>query len=259
MPSKKSANGAGKRAKQVGVAWLHDFVVAHLLHTVICATTLLYFVDTLGGLGHCYFFLSAFYCTWVIALAVVRGYDEWLSAFTYVLPLSIFQVWPDWFLASHIGTLEFAVKDFYMIGPVPAFMALMWTTPIFVSVMQGVAAEKMGYNGALVSALTATTIFGISEQVMSMCWYQVNVRVTFTIFEGMHPVALYVIPAELLLGLVAFQVHKYYISQYRPWNGLPQKVLAALMTSVMYLGCMAFFWSLIEDGFPSKDIRWIDV
>ena len=158
---------------------------------------------------------------WVVLLAVVaanvviarRDRDLWL----FLAPLSVCQVLPDYFLVTESGTLRFPDTG----GPriddaVPLAMAGMWVIPLY-------AVLVLARDNALAGALLALSIFGLSELVAPALdlWAPVGgVR-------EVAGVALYVLPAEALLGaatVVAWRDHP------TPW--------AAPAVSLFYLGAL---------------------
>lgn len=135
--------------------------------------------------------------------AWLRSHHELLSAFAFVLPLSLFQVVPDALLVQVLGTLAFPDLGAPRLGPVPAYMAALWVAPLLLVLW---AAELAHRASALLAGLAALAmslaVFGAAEwaaaHVLAL-WHPRNV-------DTWQGVALYVLPAEALLGLAAWLV-----------------------------------------------------
>lgn len=176
-----------------------------------------------------------------IALPVTgywRKHDTWLSAWAFLLPLSILQVFPDWFLSAQLDSLVFPDSSVPKIGTVSAFMALMWIIPLFIIVLLADSVrDKAGLGAALaVAGLSALLIFGAAEMFswrLDM-WHAQNVQ------QWQH-MALYVLPAELLLGVYTYAGFLLTRSQ-----GLAIKLAAAASVMLLYLGALAWFYLVVE-------------
>jgi hypothetical protein len=162
--------------------------------------------------------------------AWLRGQHELRDALAFLLPLSVCQVVPDTLLVQYLGVLTFPDLGAQRFGPVPVYMAGLWIAPLLVVIW---AAELAHRTSALLAALVAVTVslavFGAAE------WAAANV------FALWHPrnvdtwrgIALYVLPAEALLGLVAWlaftQVHQ---------RTIFMKAFAAAVVALFYAGAL---------------------
>ena len=167
-----------------------------------------------------------------------RGHPEWLDLWLFLLPLSALQVFPDWFLSAQLGVLVFPDTGSTRIGAVPAFMAGLWTIPLFVVVLLGrrVASRSTRKVTLLVVAAASLLLFVGSEATLWSIpiWYARDVTTV-------AHVALYLIVPETLLGLSAFLAFE--SSLRRPsWY----KLGAAFVVMLIYLGAACFFYFVLE-------------
>ena len=162
--------------------------------------------------------------------AWLRSQHELLDALAFLLPLSVCQVVPDALLVQYLGTLAFPDLGAPRFGPVPVYMAGLWIAPLLVVIW---AAELAHRHSALLAGLVALVVslaaFGAAEwaaaHVLAL-WHPRNV-------DTWQGIALYVLPAEALLGLVAWlaftQVHH---------RTIFMKALAAAGVSLFYAGAL---------------------
>lgn len=162
--------------------------------------------------------------------AWLRGQHELLDALAFLLPLSVCQVVPDALLVQYVGTLAFPDLGAARFGPVPAYMAGLWIAPLLIVIW---AAELAHRHSALLAGLVAVVVslgaFGAAEwaaaHVLAL-WHPRNV-------ETWQGIALYVLPAEALLGLAAWlaftQVHQ---------RTIFMKALAAAGVALFYAGAL---------------------
>lgn len=176
-----------------------------------------------------------------IALPLVGkrlGHDEWIQIWLYLVPLSAFQVFPDHVLASHLGTLVFPDLGSPRIGAVSAFMAGMWTLPLFVITFLGLRLQdRFSRRTALIGVGFATLVILVgSEAVLPALpvWYAQGV-------EKIGHVALYVIVPEILLGIVTFLA-----VERSPVRRVWENLISAGMVSAFYLLCLLSSFFLIE-------------
>ncbi len=123
----------------------------HALFAAVAVAVLAVPVATLGArifalvLGHNF------------ALPVVArllGHREWLSLWLFLLPLSAFQVVPDWVLSAVLGVLVFPDVGGPRIDTVNGSMAGIWTIALFPVVLLGQQIEaRIGRRAALVDGL----------------------------------------------------------------------------------------------------------
>ncbi|MFX0066612.1 MAG: DUF6989 domain-containing protein [Candidatus Hermodarchaeota archaeon] len=213
-----------------------DTIVLHSLFTVLCMIVLLIPVDVPIGLRM--LFLVTIYNLSVPAVGLWRGYSIWVDLWLFVFILSIFQVWPDWFLSAQLDILVFPDDGFLKIGPVSAYMAGLWTIPLFIIVFLGLRVhERYSQNAAYgIVGLASLLIFGASEQTLWLLpsWYAQNVAM-------IGHMAIYIIIPELILGLTTYV--GYQLIQNKPsWK----KILLAFVIMLLYLGSAVFFYFVIE-------------
>lgn len=165
----------------------------------------------------------------LIARAVGRA--DWFALWRFLLPVSIFQVLPDWLLAAEIGTLSFpAIGGPRLDDAISLAMAGMWVPPLFI-----VLALARG-NAALAAALALAVFLGseLMAPVLEL-WEPVGET---TRVAG---VALYVLPAEAALGWAAATA--FALAGSAAW---PRRVLAALAVSTFYTGALVLAHFLID-------------
>ena len=161
--------------------------------------------------------------------AWLRGHDELLSVLAFLVPLSVCQVLPDALLVQYLRTLAFPTLGAPGFGPVPAYMAGLWIAPLLMVLW---AAELAHRYSALLAALVAIAVslavFGAAEWAMRFLplWHPRNVATW-------HGIALYVLPAEALLGLVAWLA---YTQVYH--RIIFVQALAAAAVSLFYAGAL---------------------
>jgi hypothetical protein len=215
-----------------------DFLITHVLFAIISVFVLILPCSVPPGWR--LFLLVVIYNIGVPAVAIIKNYSEWLTIWQFAFALSIFQVFPDWFLASQLNVLVFPEDGFFKIGAVSAYMAGLWAIPIFVIVYIGKWVEKhLSLSLAYTTAgLASLFIFGASEQTMWQLnsWYAHNINLMI------GHTALYVIPAEILLGVSAFYAYRITCS-----CSLWQKVAAAFFVMTFYIGNLAFFYFIFEN------------
>jgi hypothetical protein len=209
-------------------------IVAHLVFAMICIATLL----TPFPRGWQFALLVLLYNIGLPVLASRFQRSDWLSIWIFVLPLSIFQVFPDWWLSAQLKTLVFPEDGFFKIGTVSAYMALLWVIPLFLIIY---IAEKVRIHinpaGAFLAAgLAGLIIFGLSEATLWKIgsWHAQDVKM-------IAHMALYVLPAEFILSTAAYTFYR--LSFQSP----PLvRIIAAFSVMLMYTGALCFFYFFIE-------------
>lgn len=166
--------------------------------------------------------------------ARARGRRDWLAWWTVLLPISVFQLVPDWFLVGGLGTLSFPdIGGPRLGGDVTLALGGMWLIPLFATVA---LAGRSPARGAVIAFL----IFLGSELLAPVVG----------LWEPHHAtrilgVALYVLPAEAILGAgTVIAVRE--LSDAPPW----QRVGGAAAVSVLYTGALALGWFLIDGAHP---------
>jgi hypothetical protein len=153
--------------------------------------------------------------------------------------ISLFQIWPDWFLAAQLNILVFPADGLFKIGPVSGYMAGLWVIPLFILCFAG---QKIKENYSYVKALVVVAflsfnIFIIAEQTMWMLqsWYPQNVTLLF------DHLAIYIIIPEVILGLSTF----YFFDKLKAQHSLIL-IVFAFGIMLLYLGSVSFFYLLFE-------------
>jgi hypothetical protein len=162
--------------------------------------------------------------------AWLGGHAELKDALAFLLPLSAFQVLPDAMLVQVLGVLAFPDLGAPRFGPVPLYMAGLWVAPLLLVLWAAEIAHRVAVAwGALVAPVVSLAAFGAAEWAAAHVlplWHSRQVET----FQG---VALYVLPAEALLGLVTWlvftQVHH---------RTLFMKALGAAFVSLAYAGAL---------------------
>ncbi len=170
-------------------------------------------------------------CAGLVALARALDRPAWTAALGVLIPISIFQLVPDWFLADALGTLRFPDTGGMRVGDViPLAMCGMWALPLLLVVL-------IARDGIARGALAAFVLFLGTELAAPTAglWKPVG---DVTKVAG---VALYVLPAEAVLG--AATVLAVRATRDRP---LGERVLAAAAVSTLYTGALALCWFFID-------------
>lgn len=171
---------------------------------------------------------------YVVALQVAArrtGQVELQALAAFLVPVSIFQLLPDWVLADLIGTLRFPDTGGLRVDDViPVAMAGMWVAPLFLAV------ALAGGRPARAAVLSAVIFLGTELAAPGLGLWEPTGDTTQ--WAG---VAIYVIPAEAALGwaaAVAFAATRR--------SGVPARIGAALAVSTFYLGALVLSHFLID-------------
>ncbi|NWF97199.1 MAG: hypothetical protein HXY34_13765 [Candidatus Thorarchaeota archaeon] len=215
---------------------MRDVIAVHAFFAAIAASVLL--VPVGAAVGWKMLALVCIYNALIPIVGLIRGHYEWINIWSFVFLLSVLQVFPDWVLSEQLGVLVFPVDGSPMIGPVPLYMAGLWTIPLFAIIYSGARVEeKYGYLRAQAFVVSISVlIFGIAEETMWMLpsWAAQNVSM-------IGHVAVYIIIPELVLGSAAF-----FIYSIIRFGGHWRKVFWAFHIMVLYLGEAVFFYFVIE-------------
>ncbi|MCU0696236.1 MAG: hypothetical protein MUC96_06895 [Myxococcaceae bacterium] len=196
----------------------------------------------IAPLGWRLFGLVVVYGVALVAVSATRR-PEWRPLVRFLVPLSVFQVVPDWFLSQELEVLVFPDTGGPRIGTVTGAMAGMWTIPLFISVFgaevvcarRGVPDEDWS-TPALLTAAIALALFTASEATLWALplWFAKGVT-------QVARVAVYVLPAEALLGAATFVGFR--ATRER---GLGAAIGAAAIVSMLYLGALATSYFFVE-------------
>lgn len=165
----------------------------------------------------------------LVARAV--GRRDWFELWRFLLPVSIFQLLPDWLLVDLVGTLSFPdVGGPRVDDAIALAMGGMWVPPLF-------AAVALARGRAGVAAALALAIF-LGAELLAPALELWEPTGDTTRVAG---VAVYVLPAEAALGWAAATA--YALAGRAP---LPQRVLAALAVATFYTGALVLAHFLID-------------
>ncbi|MFX1327897.1 MAG: DUF6989 domain-containing protein [Promethearchaeota archaeon] len=178
---------------------LLDFIFIHLSFVVICISIILIPVPDYMGIN--LFILVVIYNVIFPIFGYLRKYSEWIAIWLFIFLISLFQIWPDWFLSAELGILVFPEDDFIKIGTVSLYMAGLWTIPLFLIIFIGLRIRER-YSRSItyiIVGLLSLLIFRLSEQLMWMLdsWYAQNIAM-------IGHLAVYIIFPEILLGLSTY-------------------------------------------------------
>ncbi len=156
---------------------LQDFIIIHLIFIIACVLVIL--IPPSGYMGVKLFTLVIIYNIVIPLFGYLRHHSEWIKVWLFTFIISIFQIWPDWFLSAELGILEFPEDGFIKIGTVSLYMAGLWVIPLFIIIFTGLYLQEKVSNVAiyLIVALLSLIIFGSAEQTIWMLesWYPQNV------------------------------------------------------------------------------------
>lgn len=213
-----------------------DLAIFHLVFGLICALAL--WLGAALPTGWIIFVLILGYNIALPMFAWRWKYQVWRSAWEFGLLLSVFQILPDYFLADTLKTLVFPDTGFWFIGPVPAFMALLWV-PIFVLCLytgEQVREVRGEMAGVIASAAVALLVLGLAEATLWAVpiWHAQSV-------QTVARVAIYVWLAEGVLGAAVFIAWRS-AGQSSWWR----RTVAAFAVMLIYTGALAIFHLLID-------------
>ncbi|TGL40903.1 DUF6989 domain-containing protein [Leptospira perdikensis] len=157
----------------------------------------------------------------------------------FLVPLSIFMIFPDWFLSAALQILVFPEDGFLKIGTVSGYMAGLWTIPLFICVYTGIKLEEMSVSiigTCLWVGIVALLIFGTSEATMWVLgsWYPQNVKMW-------GKVAYYVLVPEMILGITTYLAYQGF-----SYSAYIFQMAIGFLVMILYIGNLAFFYLLIE-------------
>ncbi len=214
-----------------------DFIIDHLIFIGLCLVVLLIPIPIAIGIK--LFILVASYNLMIPLVGLFRKYSEWVKLWVFVFFISLFQIWPDWFLSAQLNILVFPEDGLFKIGTVSGYMAGLWAIPLFLICFVGLKLKvKFSHFKTLIAVgLISLLIFGFSEQSMWMLqsWYPQNVTLIF------DHLADYIIIPEVILGLSAF----YYFDKTKK-NQYLILIVVAFGIMLLYLGSVSFFYFLFE-------------
>ncbi|MHA2430542.1 MAG: DUF6989 domain-containing protein [Promethearchaeota archaeon] len=212
-----------------------DFIYTHLIFIIICIIILL----IPFSIGIRLFALIIIYNILVSVVGKIRKHSNWFNLWIYVSLLSLFQIFPDWFLSAQLNILVFPEDGLFKIGTVSGYMLGLWVIPLFIIIFIGLRSmEKYSKRTTyFIISLLSLLIFGFAEATMWMLpsWYPQNVTTI------LGHVALYIIVPEILFGLVSY----YLFIKTKDTNYL-KYIGVAFLIMLLYLGSASFFYFFIE-------------
>jgi len=213
-----------------------DAVVVHILFILISILLISAPIHIRSGVR--LFVLVVVYNLILMFIGWFRKDAEWLQLWMFSAILSVFQVFPDWFLSAQLDILVFPEDGLFKIGTVSGYMMGLWTIPLFMILFVGEQIEKRYSPGkaVLVVAFLSLMIFGGSEQTLWTLdsWYAKNVTMV-------GHVALYILVPEMILGIAAW--YGFRIVKNRT---LLHKAVVAFAVMQLYLGSAVSFYFLVE-------------
>lgn len=158
------------------------------------------------------------------------GRDDWFAMWALLLPVSVFQIVPDWILADLIGTLCFPdIGGPRVDDAINLAMGGMWVAPLFLAL--AVTDARPGR-----AAVAAFVVF-LGAEVLAP---------TLKLWEPagdpaeLAGVALYVLPAEAALGWAAAVA---YAAAGSSW---PRRIGLAAAVSTFYTGALVVSHFLLD-------------
>lgn len=223
-----------------GQAVLHtsekQVIYLHLAFTPICIAVLL--APVTAAFGTRMLFLVIVYNLMNPLWGRWRRDYGWIDTWGFALILSVFQVFPDWFLSAELNILVFPDDGVFRIGTVSGYMAGLWAIPVFLIVFVGerVRLRYSARAGYVAAGAIAFILFAGSEQGTSVLpmWHPVNVAM-------IGQTAIYIVIPEIILGISAL-----YAFQHVKYQPLWRVIIAAFLVMQLYLGSAAFFYFIIE-------------
>lgn len=213
------------------------FGIFHLIFTLI--TIIILLLPSELRIGIKLFILVLIYNIGALLLGLCSKDNLWLRIWVFSFMISVFQIFPDWFLSAELNILVFPEDGLFKIGTVSGYMFGLWTIPLFIIIFSGnrVRQTFTEMKAALIVIALALLIFGISEGTIWVIgsWYPQNVTTLF------NHIAIYIIPAELILGFTS-----YYIFTLIEKKNLLFYLPLAFAIMLLYLGSASFFYFLIE-------------
>lgn len=211
-------------------------VYLHVIFSLLCLAVLSAPVDLAIGIKM--LFLVILYNIMVPVWGTLRKDLIWMNIWLFALILSVFQVFPDWFLAAQLDILVFPEDGGFKIGAVSGYMAGLWAIPVFIAVFIG---DRIRLRYSPLAAYwvvggVSLLLFAGSEQTLWILpsWHAKNVLM-------IGHTAVYILIPEIIFGLSAFFAYQH--TKNRPtW----QKIAAAFLVMQLYLGSAAFFYFVIE-------------
>ncbi|ABZ94802.1 hypothetical protein EHQ92_13820 [Leptospira biflexa] len=183
--------------------------------------------------------LTAFFHVSFVAICIFFHWHTPYRIWKFLVPLSVFMVFPDWFLSAVLQTLVFPEDGFLKIGTVAGYMAGLWVIPLFICVYTGIKLEERSVSiigTGIWVGLVSLIIFGTSEATMWILgsWYAQNVKMW-------GHVAYYVLLPEMILGITAYLAYQGF-----SYSAYVFQIAIGFLVMILYIGNLSFFYLLIE-------------
>jgi len=213
-----------------------DFLLAHVLFSLTCVVILMIPILQVGPK---LFILVIIYNLLILVIGLYRKHQEWIKIWSFSFLISIFQIFPDWFLSAELNILIFPEDGLFKIGTVSGYMIGLWAIPLFIIIFIGtkIKDKRSDLSTYIIVAIISLLIFGISESTMWLLpsWYPQNVTLLF------EHLAIYIIFPEIILG-----VSSYYLFMKFKDNSIYCKIIIAFVVMIIYIGNISFFYFLLE-------------
>jgi len=217
---------------------IKDFILIHVVFAVLAAITLLFpFPGVL--VDQKMLIIVVLYNALIVIEFYHKGHEEWKSIWLFSFILSLFMIFPDWYLAETLGALVFPIGGLPMIGgSIPLYMAGLWSIPFFIIIFVGKEIQK---RKSIEMTLAIVSVLGVLIFVMSELTLVNLPSWTATVTGMTGNLAWYIIIPELFLALSTFICYEY-ILEKKIW----MKIIGAFAVMVFYIGNASFFYFLIE-------------
>ncbi|TFG25765.1 MAG: hypothetical protein EU533_00755 [Promethearchaeota archaeon] len=213
-----------------------DFLSTHVLFSL---TSIIILMIPILQVGLKLFILVIIYNLLIPVISLYRKHQEWIKIWSFSFLISIFQIFPDWFLSAELNILVFPEDGLFKIGTVSGYMIGLWTIPLFIIILIGTKLQDKKSNllTYCLVAIISLLIFGISEATMWLLpsWYPQNVTLLF------EHLAIYIIIPEIILGVSSY----YFFKNYKD-NSIYYRLITAFTVMIIYMGYISFFYFLIE-------------
>lgn len=189
------------------------------------ASALAVFFTHGDGFGRSVLILTLGYNILLPLFGLLRGHQEWIRLWMFLLPLSCGQVLPDWALVQIAGVLSFPDHGIWRIGgAVPAYFMGLWIMLLFPITL---ISDSMR-SRYLIAAVLSLLLFGLSEWAAQplQLWQPHNVHTV-------AGVAIYVLIPEVFLGLTTLKAYR-----NTRGNGIIQQVFSAFAVNLLYTGAL---------------------
>ncbi len=214
-----------------------DFTILHLIFIGLCFAVLIIPIPLAIGIK--LFILVVSYNLMIPLVGLFLKYNEWLKLWIFVFLISLFQIFPDWFLSAELNILIFPEDGLFKIGTVSGYMAGLWAIPLFLLcyISLKIKENYSQLKTFIIVGFISLNIFVFAEQTMWMLqsWYPQNVTLFF------DHLAIYIIIPEVILGLSTF----YFFEKIKIQHILIL-IIVAFGIMLLYLGSASFFYFLFE-------------